>query len=492
MKRFGEPRTWVRARPAQTSSSWSVPPLTAARSNAVAVTQIETHRDELLGPSTGAPSQSFLLRYHPVIEGEEIEILELSGGRAAVEWSDLSAGIHASNGLLNDLRFEYDAATGKVSAVWVRWLPISDFTNALPGDRVYTIDRMLGRIVFGNGQRGMIPPPAQNSVCARLYQVGGGSAGNVASGAISQMLNQIPAVQAVTNPESTRGGADAETLELVPPIPVTAQGLVSSSGPAPSPPPARGKSNPISQFLAKHSAGTAFDRAAITPADYERIAFDSSAGILAVVCLRAGEVPDGLSSPGKILRLIVVALDDNPSADPASGLKLSTALENTAQKAIGKCRTAWVLGRVEMTGPTPIPVDVTATVVPTPLDPNPGALPARRLIRLHFVLPRRLRSGRFSIRDLAARTTSAGWRERRVPSLSLNSRERSRAFPASAASRQSSSTRQAPPPATASRSHPASCPSPITSPFRYRRPTPWVRRSRPRRKDGCTHDAATS
>ena len=151
------------------------------------------------------------------------------------------------------------------------------------------------------------------------------------------MLNQIPAVQAVTNPESTRGGADAETLELVPPIPVTAQGLVSSSGPAPSPPPARGKSNPISQFLAKHSAGTAFDRAAITPADYERIAFDSSAGILAVVCLRAGEVPDGLSSPGKILRLIVVALDDNPSADPASGLKLSTALENTAQKAIGKC-----------------------------------------------------------------------------------------------------------------------------------------------------------
>jgi predicted phage baseplate assembly protein len=66
---------------------------------------------------------------------------------------------------------------------------------------------------------GQIPPvnparPASNIV-AREYRTGGGSAGNVAAGAIDSMLQSIPgvAVDEVTNPIPAVGGADEETLD---------------------------------------------------------------------------------------------------------------------------------------------------------------------------------------------------------------------------------------------------------------------------------------
>ena len=377
LARFGAPRSWVRARPAESvvsTASWPGQAVNAVRAHAVAVEQIETHTDELLGPSNGAPGQFFLLRYHPVIGGEEIEVSELSGGRAAVEWAVLRDDVLASGGVEQDLSFDYDPATGKVATVWVRWRSVDDFSESGPHDRVYTIDETLGQIVFGDGQRGMIPPAGANAVQAAVYRAGGGRAGNVPAGAISQLLGPIPAVQSVINPRPTSGGADGETLELTPPTPVTAQGVVGGAAASPPPPP-RDENEPIIRFLSRRSAGLAQARAAITPADYAGIALEASAGIDAVICLRADEIPGGPTSPGTRLRLVVLAEDDGNSSDLVDGLKLSQPLVLAVTEAVESRAPAWVAGRVEVTEPSTIAVDVQAEVVASAQDPDPDALP---------------------------------------------------------------------------------------------------------------------
>ena len=375
LARFGTPRSWVRVRPAEPVTSWTMPTFDAARPNAVAIEQIETHADEVLGPSTGAPGQNFLLRYHPVLAGEEMEILELSGGRASIEWQALRDEVLAARGSDQDLRYDFDPATGRISGVWVRWRSVPDFSDSGPNDRVYTIDPVIGRIVFGDGQAGLIPPPGQDSVRARLYQAGGGDAGNLPPGAVSQVISSNSVIQAVTNPRWTLGGADGETLEVSAPVPVTAQGAVSSSTTESSPLPVQDESDPITLYLARHSAIMAQGRAAITQADYEAIALDSSAAIQAVICLRPHDLPGGTTSSSIRLGLVVLAQDDENSPDLSTGLKLSQVLQNTVLSAVASSAPAWVANRIDVVGPTPIAVDVTATVILASQDPNPDVPP---------------------------------------------------------------------------------------------------------------------
>lgn len=142
--------------------------------NAVAATQTQQVRNELLGSSLGRAGQSFGVLRKPVIGPVSLEVREAGGA-------------------------------------WVGWTEVADFAASQSIDRHYTLDRQSGLLRFGDGQRGRIPEPGPNNVRLARYAFGGGAQGNCPAGTVSQLRRAVPGVMAVTNPEPAQGGLDAES-----------------------------------------------------------------------------------------------------------------------------------------------------------------------------------------------------------------------------------------------------------------------------------------
>ena len=194
--------------------------------------QQETVLDDPIGASSGLPSQVFALRRTPILAGEQIEVRELSGPRADVEWRIVVRELFPQNPLAVDdveavLRREGSATdvpygvlrlrrdrNKHVTEVWVRWQRVEHFLASRPNDRHYVLEGTPGRLRFGDGIEGKIPP-AGSAIVARRYQVGGGSIGNVPVGAIAQLQGSIGGVDSIRNPAAAEGGADAESLEAL-------------------------------------------------------------------------------------------------------------------------------------------------------------------------------------------------------------------------------------------------------------------------------------
>jgi predicted phage baseplate assembly protein len=157
--------------------------------NAVPGSHGETVRDEVLGSGDGSPWQAFALRKLPLTFSPSIR----SQGGSAVQ-SSLQV-------MVND----------------VRWQERPNLLDALPGDRTYTAAADdTGRTVvgFGDGVNGARVTTGRNNVHAS-YRWGQGSGGNVAAGAIVTLVDSLPGLQAVTNPEPTAGGADRESADQI-------------------------------------------------------------------------------------------------------------------------------------------------------------------------------------------------------------------------------------------------------------------------------------
>lgn len=127
---------------------------------------------ELVGVGTAEANQAFALVNKPVVAGS--------------------------------LRLEVEDVDG-----WRTWDAVDDFSNSGPEDRHYVLDREAGQVRFGDTVRGYAPQLAQR-IRAREYRYGGGSAGNVAAKAISQ-LRGVSNVTA-KNLMPARGGADSEPV----------------------------------------------------------------------------------------------------------------------------------------------------------------------------------------------------------------------------------------------------------------------------------------
>ena len=104
------------------------------------------------------------------------------------------------------------ADTLTVRVTGVRWQESDDLSQAGPNDREYrTIvasDSSVS-VAFGDGVHGSRLPTGQENVTA-AYRVGGGQAGNLAAGRITQLASRPLGVNAVTNPLPTSGGADGD------------------------------------------------------------------------------------------------------------------------------------------------------------------------------------------------------------------------------------------------------------------------------------------
>ena len=324
--RFGTPRpAWLRVRLRNDGDPF-VATLDGVFPNTAWAANLRTRRDEVLGASDGNPGQSASFSYAPVLPGERLEVLELSGPRAAVDLADLRADVLEHGGSEDDVRTVTDRLTGSVTQVWVRWAGQRNLYFSGPADRHYTIERSSGLVVFGDDRHGRIPPAATDGLRASVYRAGGGRIGNLALGAINQLLSGIPAAS-VANVRAAEGGADSEARSSV---------------------------------LRRGPASVAARNQALTAADYEILAREASPAVAVARALPATD-PTGRPRPG-FVRLIV--LPDSPDARPVPSFGLRRAVE---KHIVRRC-PASMAGRVYVTAPDYQPVGVYAEIVP--VDPD--------------------------------------------------------------------------------------------------------------------------
>ena len=341
LARFDVPLYWIRGRLKEDGPPGS-PLLTGIFPNAVWASQQSTLSDVAIGLSNAAANQSFALQQIPVLEGERIEVRELFGPRANVEWRLVALGLFGGDettvknledqlgqegpntGVIDgDLRLVRDRLK-QVSEVWVAWNPVLTLAGSGPDDRAYTIDRARGILTFGDGTNGLIPPDGA-SILGRVMRTGGGASGNVGAGSITQLLGAVIGVQSVTNPVAAEGGSDAET---------------------------------ISSFVDRGPQTVRHRGRAIAVSDYATLAHEASS---AVAFARAIPVqdPGGHTLPGWVTVLILPnSLDPRPW--PSFGLRqeVQAYLESRAPADLAGG------GRIFVTGPDYLAIDVSATLAP--------------------------------------------------------------------------------------------------------------------------------
>ncbi len=143
-------------------------------------------RDEICGVSEAVPGQRFRLQHRPVVPIE---------GGYTVDVSTLEG--------------------------WQEWAQVETFALSGPTDQHVMIEEATGEIVFGPAVRepdgslrhfGKVPEKG-GAIRIREYRTGGGREGNVSTGAITELRNQVPYITAVSNARAALGGADGETIE---------------------------------------------------------------------------------------------------------------------------------------------------------------------------------------------------------------------------------------------------------------------------------------
>jgi uncharacterized phage protein gp47/JayE len=339
--RFGTSLFWLRGRLKEDGPPPEVR-LAGIYPNAVWALQRRTFTDVSLGKATGQPSEVFHVTQTPVIPGEQLEVLELFGLRANVEWRlialELSDGdnelvrqLEAQLGkeslpgdiVAGDLRLRRDKQK-RVVEVWVRWYSKPNLLFSGPYDRDYAIDRARGLVFFGDGINGRSLPIDAN-VMLRRFESGGGADGNVAARAIAQLQGAVSGVQAVFNPRAAEGGSDGETLAA---------------------------------FSERAPASVRHRGRALTTGDYEAMVREASSAI-AVVKAESNRNPDGRTLPGWVTIFIIPESQD-PRPYPTRGLRQEVADYLSGQAPADLAAS----GQIYVTGPTYFPVDISATIVP--------------------------------------------------------------------------------------------------------------------------------
>lgn len=165
---------WTRCQ--ATTGSYEIPPrIDRILLNTVPATQGVTVRDELLPVNSSLPNQTLTTAFPPAIGC--IQMVEVDGGS----------------------RYE--------------WHEVADFDASTPTDRHFVFDRESGKMSFGDGERGSIPPRDRN--ISVTYRYGQGEKGNIGAnwdwrvyGVDGESIDNV----SVTNPFPAVGGRAAETI----------------------------------------------------------------------------------------------------------------------------------------------------------------------------------------------------------------------------------------------------------------------------------------
>lgn len=201
---FGHKAHWLRAR-LEVGGYQVAPAVAAVLLNTVAAENATTIKNEILGSSDGTPEQEFTVSNPPILTGAELWVRETEVPNP----EDIEKLKTDPDD--NPVDVQTDSA-GNVTAVWVRWNSVETLFSAGPRDRVYKLDQLSGNILFGDGRRGMVPPPGQSNIRMGRYRTGGGTVGNVTAGAISTLRQTVPYIDKARNYFPASGGANTESL----------------------------------------------------------------------------------------------------------------------------------------------------------------------------------------------------------------------------------------------------------------------------------------
>ena len=302
---------WVRARLEAPTPEPDPVPLQGLFLNATWATQRSSVIGEVAGYSDGSPHLTFNLQQTPVLGQEVVEVQEWRGRTR--EWQSLFQDVPPGR-----IRTDQDAR-GTVTGVWITWAEQPHLYSSGRQDRHYTLDRSSGLLRFGDGVLGMIPPPG--SAVAVSYDYGGGPAGNVGSGTVSQLHSAVPYVQSVTNPVAAGGGAAEES-----PVQVRARG------------PQRMRNR---------------DRA-LSAEDYEWLAREASTEVAVARCLLATG-PVGPGQPGWVT-MVIAPWSAAPQPQPSVEL-----MRRVRDHLAARCPAA-IAGQIRVSGAAYLPVSVHAQV----------------------------------------------------------------------------------------------------------------------------------
>ncbi len=199
------PRYWLRVQ--WLSGDYEVEPrLKRVLLNTTMAVQTLTIQKEILGSSDGNENQKFQTTKQPVLAGQQLEVRE-----PEIPSVQEQQKIVLEEG--KDAITSISDATGRPKQIWVRWHQVKDFYQSGTRDRHYVLDNLTGKITFGDGRNGLIPPPGRGNIHMSRYQTGGGTAGNKPPGSIVQLKTTVPYVDKVINYQAAAGGAAAETLD---------------------------------------------------------------------------------------------------------------------------------------------------------------------------------------------------------------------------------------------------------------------------------------
>jgi uncharacterized phage protein gp47/JayE len=341
LARFGTSLHWLRGRLKEDG-----PPNEAVINgiypNAVWALQQRSFNSVPLGTATGQPGEVFQVTQIPIIPGERLEVRELFGARANVEWRlialDLSLGNNdfvrqledqlgkegpAVDIVLGDIRLKRDKQK-LVSEVWVRWYSQPNLFLSSPTDRYYAMDRARGLVFFGDGVSGRALPQ-DSQVSLQQFQSGGGTEGNVDVKTITQLLGAVSGVQSVFNPRAAEGGSDAETLQ---------------------------------SFRNRAPASLRHRGRALTAGDYEAMVREASSAV-AVVKAIPNRNQVGRRVPGW-LTIFVIPESKAPQPYPSRGMRDEVLAYIAERASAGLVQS----GHINVTGPTYFAVDVTAVIAP--------------------------------------------------------------------------------------------------------------------------------
>jgi predicted phage baseplate assembly protein len=283
--------------------------------NTAVASNVRTIAGEILGSADGTADQRFTVASPPV--------------RDPTVWVDelatLSAGAREALAADPAVTVEAVGREGDLDAFWVQWHRVDDFLASGPDGRHYTVDSVEGRVTFGDGTSGAVPPRGRDNVRAS-YATGGGAGGNVPVGAVGDLEGTLAFVESVTNHVPGGGGADAESAAAV----------------------------------LKRAPKQLRDRnRAVAPADFERLAHASTRKLARARCLPQLD-PRGEIRPGWVTVLVV----------PQSGERKpvpSPSLKDRVTRGLADHAPAALLGeagdeRLVVRGPTYVEATVDATV----------------------------------------------------------------------------------------------------------------------------------
>lgn len=285
--------------------------------NAVWATHRQYVERQVIGRSDGGPHQTFslpLLNPGGSVLNADIEIREWTG--PGNDWETVVQGLTEK-----EFRKEEDPVRDRVTAIWVSWQERPHLFDSGQEDRHYTLERADGMVRFGDGRYGYLPPAG--SQIAATYTHGGGLAGNVSEGTITELRSGVPYLEKVGNPTAAEGGVEEESTQSV-----------------------RERGHP----RIRHR-----NRAA-TKSDFEWLAREASPAVARARSLDL-RGPAGKAQRGWVTMVIVPATDER-FPQPTFELK-----RRVYEYLAGHC-PATVAQRILITGPEYVPVTVVVELVP--------------------------------------------------------------------------------------------------------------------------------